>query len=113
MIEKITGNMSENKTTENAVPQVTFQDAVEFLSKRAPNACPACGHNSWSVSAPRKAGERTVANGLAIVDASNGNIYMQGTPLVTATCKKCGYMRNHGLHVISQWVADGKPEFAE
>jgi len=38
---------------------------------------------------------------------------MKGIPLVTATCKKCAYVRTHNLKAISKWIADGKPEFVE
>lgn len=105
--------MSASDNSHPPTPEVSFNDAVEFLTKRTPNSCPACGFNSWSVSAPVQNGSAHITAGLVWANESDGNIYMKGTPLVTATCEKCAYVRIHNLKFIAKWVADGKPEFVE
>lgn len=105
--------MSNEMDDATPKPTVSYEDAVQFLLKRAPNACPACGYEKWAVSAPNLNGDAHIAQGFAWVNEDNGNIYMKGTPLLTATCRKCAFMKVHNLKVIAKWVKDGKPEFAE
>gem|GEM_PF-2719485 len=107
--------MSDKKTILGGTPVVEFEDAVEFLQTRAPLPCPACGHGEWSVSAALKtttdSGDR-LALGIVGVNIHTGVTRTQGVPLVLASCKKCAFIRMHGLTEISQWLEAGKPAFA-
>lgn len=105
--------MSEEVTILGGSPAVTFEDAVEFLSQRANNACSACGHNSWHVTAPVFAGSSSAAMGLSGVNLKTGETVARGVPTIFCTCKKCAHIRLHGIYEISRWVKDGKPEFIE
>lgn len=105
--------MSEIKIDSDIRPPVGFNDVAEFFSKRVQNPCPACSHNSWSLHSTTEVGKSLVSHSFALANESDGSIYMKGIPLVTATCKKCAYVRTHNLKAISKWIADGKPEFVE
>lgn len=96
-------------------PIVEFSDAVEFLSKRATNPCPSCGHDGWVLSPPFRGpkSNQWVASGLVAVKLADGTTVSQGLPLVLVTCKKCAFIKMHGVVEISQWIADGKPEFKQ
>jgi hypothetical protein len=105
--------MSEEKSSAGSNPIVSFDDAVDFLSKRTDRPCPACGHYSWNVSAGSEVEGDIVVASFALANQANGSIFFKGLPLVVATCKKCAFMRVHNLRSISRWIKEGKPEFVD
>jgi hypothetical protein len=107
--------MNEDNTLLGGTPFISYDDAVEFLSKRTNGSCSACGHNSWQITVPvatedEKSG---VSIGLGFVNTRTGNSIQRGYPTVAAVCKKCAHIRLHGVFEISRWKASGKPEFNE
>jgi hypothetical protein len=105
--------MSDSKKLPDGTPIASYDDAVEFLQKRAPLPCPACGTNDWTLFTWHEVNESTTAFGLVGLQLETGNIYAKASPLLLVTCKKCSYVRMHRFGDISKWAADGKPEFVE
>lgn len=87
---------------------VSFEEAAEFLGKRAGNACPACGKSKWSIFTRVDRDDLPIGLGLVGVNLKDNGIMISGVPLLIATCDNCAYMRIHNLQIISKLVNDGK-----
>lgn len=105
--------MSENNTLPDGTPIVSFEDAVEFLEKRATLPCSSCGHHEWSVFTSQEAKSSWGAMGIVGLQLNTGNILSKAIPVIVATCKKCAYLKLHNFTDISKWAAGGKPEFED
>jgi hypothetical protein len=108
--------MSEKLTMLGGTPIVRLNDAIDFFAQRTGQPCPACGHTKWGVIATSPAttnSEVEISLGILGMDIGTGKTSPAGLPLVVATCKKCAYLRMHGMVEISKWIAAGKPDFKE
>lgn len=105
--------MSDETTILGGTPMVDFEEASEFLRKRAPNPCPACGTNHWGIQGNVQTPHGPVTSGLAGIRISNGALLTQGLPVIMVTCHKCAFIRLHGLVEISKWIEAGRPDYVE
>jgi hypothetical protein len=106
--------MSEEDTILGGTPAVSFDDAAEFLLQRSPNPCPSCGYTKWKLSAPTPSKQGgLVSPGVVGVRMTDGIATSQGIPFVLTTCRKCAFVKMHGVFEISVWKSKGKPEFKE
>lgn len=108
--------MSEDNKILGDLPNVGFKDAAAFFSQRTDKPCPACGHSSWNITATlhsKREGWKEVSLGLPSVNLQTGESGTQAIPFVLALCKKCAFVRMHGLTEIARWIKDGKPEFKD
>jgi hypothetical protein len=103
--------MSEEKKILGDLPNVEFQDAVDFFASRKTRECPICGHNQWSVFTSIDAASGPTGTGLASIDLTTMAPMNFSRAAVTAICTKCAFLRLHGLVEIAKWVKAGKPEF--
>ena len=104
--------MSEDYRILGGTPNVLFEDAVEFMQKRADIPCPACGHTKWDVTAAFD-GNPKLSWGLTAVNVTTFYPVSGGSPVVTVECRKCAFLRMHHLGSISKWIEAGKPEFKD
>lgn len=90
---------------------VDFADAAEYLAKRTTTMCPACGYDKWNVYATDGVVNNLHSTGLVGISLPSKRIIPIGIPMVTATCKRCSFVRLHNADAIAEWVVQGKPEF--
>ncbi|MGC4396022.1 hypothetical protein [Hydrogenophaga sp. T2] len=86
-----------------------FDEVVAFLESVNANAiCPVCGGNhGWGVVARLEAtGVRDHYPGLVGAHEDGSADLSHAFPVVTVTCKNCGYMRLHDVQTLRQRQTD-------
>lgn len=104
--------MSDDKDGPLNLPVASAADVIEFFKKRVTKNCPACDYNQWAITSPYEL-DSSVSLGIPGMNATNGKSVSVGLPMAVAQCKRCSFIRLHGLGDITNWVLQGKPEFSD
>lgn len=90
-------------------PPLEFGDVVRFLDKVNANAvCPVCGGNhGWGIVARLQApGVADHYPGLTCAHESGSVDNSSAFPVITVTCKNCGYVRLHDARIVRQRLSE-------
>ncbi|MBK0415226.1 hypothetical protein JD974_12500 [Chromobacterium haemolyticum] len=91
-----------------------FIDLIRFFSNgKFSQSCPVCNEVNWRIDFDEdEAGEAKKAYAIPSVDikrneSSTPVVYSMrndGIPCIAATCGYCGFIRNHHLNIIEEWL---------